>query len=91
MDGRGRRGDGALRAPALAGRAARSPSAPAGAPRTAPLARKAHETIAKVTDDIGRRFAFNTAIAAVMELVNELSRDTAAIRTRVSPPRPPSP
>jgi leucyl-tRNA synthetase len=39
------------------------------------LARKAHATIAKVTDDIGRRFAFNTGIAAVMELVNELSRD----------------
>ena len=33
--------------------------------------------IAKVTDDVGRRFAFNTAIAAVMELVNELSRDTS--------------
>jgi leucyl-tRNA synthetase len=43
-----------------------------------PLVRKAHETIAKVTDDIGRRFAFNTAIAAVMELTNELSRDTSA-------------
>jgi len=40
-----------------------------------PLERKAHWAIAKVTDDIGRRFAFNTAIAAVMELVNELSRD----------------
>jgi leucyl-tRNA synthetase len=39
-----------------------------------PLARKAHETIAKVTDDIGRRFALNTPIAAVMELVNELGR-----------------
>jgi leucyl-tRNA synthetase len=38
------------------------------------LARKAHETIAKVTDDIGRRFVFNTPIAAVMELVNELAR-----------------
>ena len=37
------------------------------------LARKAHETIAKVSDDIGRRFVFNTPIAAVMELVNELS------------------
>ena len=41
-----------------------------------PLARKAHETIAKVTDDIGRRQSYNTAIAAIMELVNELSRDT---------------
>jgi leucyl-tRNA synthetase len=39
-----------------------------------PLARKAHATIAKVTDDIGRRFAMNTPIAAVMELVNEISR-----------------
>jgi leucyl-tRNA synthetase len=42
------------------------------------LTRKAHETIAKVTDDIGRRESFNTAIAAVMELVNALSRDVAA-------------
>jgi leucyl-tRNA synthetase len=49
--------------------------APVGEPEGGPLARKAHATIAKATDDIGRRFAFNTAIAAVMELVNELSRD----------------
>ena len=34
------------------------------------LFRKLHETIAKVSDDIGRRFHFNTAIAAVMELTN---------------------
>ena len=34
--------------------------------------RKLHETIAKVSDDIGRRHTFNTAIAAVMELMNEL-------------------
>jgi leucyl-tRNA synthetase len=39
-----------------------------------PLAQKAHETIARVTDDIGRRFALNTPIAAVMELVNEIGR-----------------
>jgi leucyl-tRNA synthetase len=37
------------------------------------LARKAHATIDKVTDDIGRRFALNTPIAAVMELVNEVT------------------
>jgi leucyl-tRNA synthetase len=49
--------------------------APGGPPEEGALARKAHATIAKVTDDIGRRYAFNTAIAAVMELVNELSRD----------------
>jgi leucyl-tRNA synthetase len=39
-----------------------------------PLARKAHATIAKVTDDIERRFVFNTPISAVHELVNEISR-----------------
>ncbi|MEN3343120.1 MAG: leucyl-tRNA synthetase [Actinomycetota bacterium] len=44
------------------------------APATGTLARKAHETIVRVSDDIGRRFQFNTPIAAVMELVNELSR-----------------
>ena len=48
--------------------------APAGEAEGGPLARKAHWAIAKATDDIGRRFTFNTAIAAVMELVNELSR-----------------
>jgi len=32
--------------------------------------RKVHHTIQKVTDDIDERFHFNTAIAAVMELVN---------------------
>jgi leucyl-tRNA synthetase len=45
-----------------------------GDPGDTPLARKAHATIDKVTDDIGRRFALNTPIAAVMELVNEISR-----------------
>jgi leucyl-tRNA synthetase len=39
-----------------------------------PLARKAHETIARVSDDIERRFVFNTPISAVMELVNERLR-----------------
>ena len=36
------------------------------------LEKRAHETIAKVSDDIGRRFQFNTPVAAVMELVNEI-------------------
>jgi leucyl-tRNA synthetase len=50
-------------------------SDPEGDPGDTPLARKAHATIDKVTDDIGRRFALNTPIAAVMELVNEISRN----------------
>ncbi len=38
------------------------------------LRRKIHLTIDKVNDDIGRRYTFNTAIAAVMEMMNALSR-----------------
>jgi len=38
------------------------------------LRRELHKTIAKVTDDIGRRNTFNTAIAAIMELMNHLSK-----------------
>ncbi|MFP5304293.1 MAG: leucine--tRNA ligase [Gammaproteobacteria bacterium] len=38
------------------------------------LRRKLHETIAKVSDDYGRRKTFNTAIAAVMELINDTTR-----------------
>ena len=47
------------------------------------LRRHIHETIVKVSDDVSRRYKFNTAIAAVMELVNHLSRtpaDSAAAR-----------
>ena len=50
-------------------------TAPSEAAPSGELKRKTHETIAKVTDDVGRRFAFNTAIAAVMELVNAISAD----------------
>ncbi len=38
------------------------------------LRRKTHQTIAKVSDDIGRRYKFNTAIAACMELLNAVNR-----------------
>jgi leucyl-tRNA synthetase len=44
---------------------------PADGEPEGPLVRKAHETIAKVSDDIERRFQFNTPIAAVIELVND--------------------
>jgi leucyl-tRNA synthetase len=48
--------------------------APAGEAGDGALARKAHRTIARATDDLGRRLQFNTPIAAVMELVNELTK-----------------
>lgn len=38
------------------------------------LRRSLHQTIEKITDDFGRRHSFNTAIAAVMELMNAYSR-----------------
>jgi leucyl-tRNA synthetase len=42
------------------------------------LTRKAHRTIAKVTDDVLRRFQFHTPISALMELLNDLADDPAA-------------
>ena len=56
-----------------------NPAAPsagqlAGADRD--LRRIAHHTLAKVEDDIGRRRVFNTAVAAVMELLNAVGRHT---------------
>lgn len=38
------------------------------------LRRKTHETIGKISDDFDRRLTFNTAIAAAMELTNEVTR-----------------
>jgi len=38
------------------------------------LRRQLHETIKKISDDMGRRFTFNTAIAAVMELMNAIGK-----------------
>ncbi len=41
------------------------------------LRRQLHQTIEKVTDDLGRRHTFNTAIAANMELLNAIAKFTA--------------
>jgi leucyl-tRNA synthetase len=45
---------------------------PTGVTTGTPLARKAHQTIAKITDDIERRFVFNTPVSVVMELLNAI-------------------
>jgi leucyl-tRNA synthetase len=58
------------------------PAAPPSQPQGADLEllRKAHWAIAKVTHDLDGRFAFNTAISAVIELVNDCYR----LRSQVS-------
>jgi leucyl-tRNA synthetase len=58
---------------------AEPPAEPVGADLE--LLRKAHWAIAKVTHDLDGRFAFNTAISAVMELVNDCYRLRAAAAT----------
>jgi len=53
------------------GRATKKPSC--GKPSQAtPLRQKTHLTIKKVSEDIGETFHFNTALSAIMELVNEI-------------------
>jgi leucyl-tRNA synthetase len=44
-----------------------------GTPADKDLDRKTHDTIRRVTLDLGQRFHFNTAISAIMELFNALS------------------
>jgi leucyl-tRNA synthetase len=48
------------------------------------IRRQAHQTLAKITDDIGRRRTFNTAIAAAMELLNALAKFPQSSR-QISP------
>ena len=48
------------------------------------MRRIAHHTLEKVTDDIGRRRSFNTAVASVMELLNAISKfDSKPLAGRV--------
>ncbi len=44
------------------------------------LHRKTHQTIKKVTEDIEERFHFNTAVASLMELLNEIQTFRAEVR-----------
>ncbi len=48
------------------------------------IRRELHKTIQKVTDDIGRRQTFNTAIAAIMELLNKANKLTLDDETSVA-------
>jgi leucyl-tRNA synthetase len=76
--------DGRAVAPARTGGAVGGGVSP---PPTSPdgqaFRRTIHETIRRVTDDIEREFHFNTAISAVMELVNALGAFEAAARDRM--------
>jgi leucyl-tRNA synthetase len=67
---------------------ARASSSAAGkaSPAATALLRKLHQTIRKVTQDFGGRWHFNTSIAAIMELVNELTAADAAIAEGKIPP-----
>jgi leucyl-tRNA synthetase len=60
-------------AAAAFGSSSASAAPAAGSERETALRRKMHQTILRVTEDLERRLHFNTAIAAVMELVNEAS------------------
>ncbi len=63
-----------------------SGAAPEASPAATALLRKLHQTIRKITQDFGGRWHFNTSIAAIMELVNELTAADAAIAEGKIPP-----
>ena len=59
---------------------AEAPAVPGGGEPGAALVKKTHQTIRKVTDDIGVRFHLNTAISSIMELYNQTRKDRDALR-----------
>jgi leucyl-tRNA synthetase len=84
LDRRRRRRHLSLPGPRLSFRHAQSPGVEGkgdGAGRK--ILRKLHQTLRKITEDFDSRWHFNTSIAAMMELVNELYA-----RSRTSPPPP---
>ena len=50
--------------------------------------RKLHQTIRRITEDFGGRWHFNTSIAAIMELVNELYAHEESVQRGTEPPAP---
>jgi leucyl-tRNA synthetase len=64
-----------------AGATAAAPAGPGDA--AAQVVRKTHQTIRKVTDDIGARFHLNTAISSIMELHNLARKERDALRATV--------
>lgn len=63
-------------APATAGAGA----APSGGGATSQVVKKTHQTIRKVTEDIGVRFHLNTAISSMMELYNLVKKERDGLR-----------
>jgi leucyl-tRNA synthetase len=63
---------------AVRGQAGQAPAVPSS-PVSQALLRKLHQTIRKITQDFGGRWHFNTCIAAVMELVNEITAAEPAL------------
>jgi leucyl-tRNA synthetase len=63
---------------------------PALSPGARRIQRKLHQTIRKITEDFGGRWHFNTSIAAIMELVNELYAHEESVQRGAEPPAPPA-
>jgi leucyl-tRNA synthetase len=76
--------DGRAVAPARAGGALGGDVSPPPTSEGKAFRRRIHETIQRVTEDIERDFHFNTAISAIMELVNALYAFEAAARDRMA-------
>jgi leucyl-tRNA synthetase len=70
---------------APAGREVEGPALSPGARR---VLRKLHQTIRRITDDFGGRWHFNTSIAAIMQLVNELYAYEESLQRGTEPAAP---
>jgi leucyl-tRNA synthetase len=73
---------------APAGRGVEGPLSPELSPGARNLQRKLHQTIRRISEDFGGRWHFNTSIAAIMELVNELYAYEESVQQGKEPPAP---
>jgi len=79
---------GVILSEAPAGRAVEEPLSRDLTPGARKIQRKLHQTIRRVTEDFGGRWHFNTSIAAIMELVNELYAHEENVQRGKEPPAP---
>src|SRR5271166_1178447 len=70
--------------------AGREVEGPALSPGARKIQRKLHQTIRRITEDFGGRWHFNTSIAAIMGLVNELYAHEENVQRGAEPPAPAS-
>ena len=87
---KGRTDEGVILSGASAGRGVEGPLSTELTPGARKIQRKLHQTLRRITEDFGGRWHFNTSIAAIMELVNDLYAHEESVQKGSEPAGPAS-